>query len=78
MEETYASARLNAVESPTFSDLSRWRLKVEHGAQTWHYLETDEELKEWPQTKTDKYSIGVPFVSVVGRGTGKEMEESPG
>ncbi|RUS16602.1 terpenoid cyclases/protein prenyltransferase alpha-alpha toroid [Endogone sp. FLAS-F59071] len=76
MEETYASARLNAVESPTFSNLSRWRLKVEHGAQTWHYLGTDEELKEWPQTKADKYSIGVPFDSPVFPKPQKPLESA--
>ncbi|RUP44873.1 terpenoid cyclases/protein prenyltransferase alpha-alpha toroid, partial [Jimgerdemannia flammicorona] len=61
--ETYASANLSTSATPPFSDLSRWRLKVEHGAQTWHYLETDEQVVQWPQTKADKYHLGLPFES---------------
>ncbi|KAG2183365.1 hypothetical protein INT43_006371 [Umbelopsis isabellina] len=61
--EKFPSALINSVETPSFTDLSRWRLKVEHGAQTWHYLQSDEELKQWPQTRWDKYFLGVPFDS---------------
>ncbi|KAI8928054.1 terpenoid cyclases/protein prenyltransferase alpha-alpha toroid [Entophlyctis helioformis] len=41
------------------TDLNRWRLKVDHGAQTWHYLQTDEEIAAWPQTAYDKYWLGI-------------------
>jgi lanosterol synthase len=60
--EKFPSAIIDSVETPQFSDLTRWRLKVEHGAQTWHYLESDEELKQWPQTRWDKYFLGLNFV----------------
>lgn len=60
--ETFHSAKLNLTETPAFTDLSRWRLRVEEGAQTWHYLETDEECREWPQTFWDKYHLGLPTV----------------
>ncbi|OZJ04151.1 hypothetical protein BZG36_03127, partial [Bifiguratus adelaidae] len=40
-------------------DLSRWRLRVKEGAQTWHYL-TEEEAKTWPQTAADRYFLGLP------------------
>jgi hypothetical protein len=41
--DKYPSAVLDSVETPAFTDLTRWRLKVAHGAQTWHYLQSDEE-----------------------------------
>jgi hypothetical protein len=44
------------------TDYSLWRLKVKHGRQTWHYL-TPEEAKEWPQSITDKYHLGLETVS---------------
>ncbi|KAI7848264.1 terpenoid cyclases/protein prenyltransferase alpha-alpha toroid [Circinella umbellata] len=58
--ETFASANLALNETPAFTDLSRWRLRVEEGAQTWHYLESDEECRAWPQTFWDKYHLGLP------------------
>jgi hypothetical protein len=61
--EKFPSALINSVKTPAFTDLTRWRLKVEHGAQTWHYLNSDDEVKEWPQTRWDKYFLGIPFVS---------------
>ncbi|OBZ83320.1 Lanosterol synthase [Choanephora cucurbitarum] len=57
--ETYASATLNANTTPTFTNLEYWRLKVVEGAQTWHYLTTDEERKAWPQTTWDRYHLGL-------------------
>lgn len=60
--ETFPSAKLNLSTTPEFTDLSRWRLRVERGAQTWHYLESDEECKAWPQTFWDKYHLGLPVV----------------
>ncbi|KAI7871654.1 terpenoid cyclases/protein prenyltransferase alpha-alpha toroid [Spinellus fusiger] len=58
--ETFASAKLSLSTTPESTDLSRWRLRVEEGAQTWHYLSTDEELAAWPQTTWDKYFLGLP------------------
>ncbi|KAJ3225057.1 Lanosterol synthase (Oxidosqualene--lanosterol cyclase) [Clydaea vesicula] len=40
-------------------DLHKWRLKVEDGRQTWHYLQSIEEEKNWPQTECDKYWLGI-------------------
>ncbi|KAF2672980.1 oxidosqualene:lanosterol cyclase-like protein [Microthyrium microscopicum] len=42
------------------TDYSKWRLLDEDGRQTWHYLRTDEEEKEWPQSTADKYHLGMP------------------
>ncbi|CAI2178279.1 19794_t:CDS:10 [Funneliformis geosporum] len=44
------------------TDLSRWRLKIDHGRQTWHYLEI-EEAKNWPQSIIEKYWLGISFES---------------
>ncbi|KXT17595.1 hypothetical protein AC579_6191 [Pseudocercospora musae] len=41
------------------TDLRRWRLKDDRGRQTWHYLNTDEEVRKWPQTTADKYHLGL-------------------
>ncbi|KAI1982254.1 hypothetical protein LOZ53_001170 [Ophidiomyces ophidiicola] len=42
------------------TDYSRWRLLDDHGRQTWHYLKTQKDLEEWPQTTADKYHLGLP------------------
>lgn len=44
------------------TDYSRWRMKSDHGRQTWHYLESDEENEKWPQTTADKWFLGLPTV----------------
>ncbi len=44
------------------TDYARWRLLGERGRQTWHYLETDEEVEKWPQTVADRYMLGLPTV----------------
>ncbi|EUC41680.1 hypothetical protein COCMIDRAFT_8644 [Bipolaris oryzae ATCC 44560] len=41
------------------TDYTRWRLKAVRGCQTWHYLQTDEEMKAWPQSTADKYFLGL-------------------
>ncbi|EMF12290.1 terpene synthase [Sphaerulina musiva SO2202] len=41
------------------TDYRRWRLKDDRGRQTWHYLTSDEEIKQWPQTIADKYHLGL-------------------
>jgi len=40
------------------TDHSRWRMKNVDGRQTWHYLQSDEQLKAWPMTAADKYYLG--------------------
>lgn len=47
------------------TDHTRWRLKDDDGRQTWHYLESDEELKAWPQSAADKYFLGMDTVRYV-------------
>lgn len=44
------------------TDHSLWRLKVEHGRQTWHYI-TPEEAKTWLQSIPEKYHIGMETVT---------------
>jgi lanosterol synthase len=44
------------------TDHTRWRMKNVDGRQTWHYLESDEELKAWPMTSADKYYLGMDTV----------------
>lgn len=44
------------------TDYTRWRLKDDRGCQTWHYLQSGEELKQWPQTTADKYHMGLNTV----------------
>jgi hypothetical protein len=46
------------------TDYSRWRLLDEDGRQTWHYLQSDEQVKTWPQSVADKYHLGMPTVSM--------------
>jgi lanosterol synthase len=44
------------------TDYTRWRLLDDRGCQTWHYLKTEEEIKAWPQSKADKYFLGLETV----------------
>lgn len=48
------------------TDHSRWRMKNVDGRQTWHYLESDEQLKAWPMTAADKYYLGQDTVRQSG------------
>ena len=50
----------NSVDLRT--DINRWRLLDERGAQTWHYLESDEDVKKWPQSIVDRHHLGLPLV----------------
>jgi len=43
-------------------DPNRWRMRAIDGRQTWHYLQDDEEVKQWPQTYADKWYLGLPIV----------------
>jgi hypothetical protein len=45
-------------------DKTRWRLRNVRGVQTWHYLHTDAEVKEWPQSTADKWYLGLPTVLI--------------
>jgi lanosterol synthase len=51
---------LNTKDQKT--ERSRWRLLDEEGRHTWHYLKTDKEMEEWPQTTADKFHMGLPTV----------------
>ncbi|KAI4289812.1 MAG: hypothetical protein L6R35_000919 [Caloplaca aegaea] len=65
---TYAVRRPYRSSSPPYhedleryrTDPSRWRLRDDRGRQTWHYLQTDDETKSWPQSTADKYFLGLP------------------
>lgn len=46
------------------TDYSRWRLKDDRGCQTWHYLQTAEEVKAWPQSAADRYFLGLETVRI--------------
>lgn len=50
----------NVVDLKT--DHMRWRMKNVDGRQTWHYLESDDELEAWPMTSADKYYLGMDTV----------------
>lgn len=53
------------VKAPQLSertDYTRWRMLDDAGRQTWHYLEDDQDVKEWPQSTADKYFLGLPTV----------------
>lgn len=44
------------------TDIQHWRLLDERGRQTWHYLDSDEKAKAWPQTTADRYFLGLDLV----------------
>jgi lanosterol synthase len=65
LDEKSEEERVEAAKKPKLSertDYSRWRLQNDEGRQTWHYLEDDELVKDWPQTFADKYFLGLPVV----------------
>ncbi|KAI8827407.1 terpenoid cyclases/protein prenyltransferase alpha-alpha toroid [Chytriomyces cf. hyalinus JEL632] len=45
------------------TDPTKWRLAVSEGRQTWHYLEGEHELINWPQTDFDRYWQGLPLIN---------------
>jgi hypothetical protein len=48
-----------------FTDYTKWRLKADDsGRHIWHYLESDADLKEWPQSPLDKYWLGLDTVQL--------------
>ncbi|KAI4123899.1 MAG: hypothetical protein LQ347_005959, partial [Umbilicaria vellea] len=54
---------VDEVDRPT--DHRRWRLLDDRGRQTWHYLETEEEVEKWPQSTADRYFLGLPLVGTI-------------
>lgn len=62
---------------PEKTDYSRWRLADVRGSQTWHYLEDDARLKEWPQSIADKYFLGLPTVWAIIYTLMEEILTSP-
>ncbi|KAK4501797.1 hypothetical protein PRZ48_007606 [Zasmidium cellare] len=55
----HANGHANGHTTTPATDITRWRLKDDRGRQTWHYLQTDEEVKQWPLTTADKYHLGL-------------------
>lgn len=45
------------------TDVTRWRCMDDDGRLTWHYLEDEEDAKEWPQSYADKWYLGLDLVS---------------
>lgn len=45
-------------------DKTRWRLNADDGRHTWHYLDDDQAVKEWPQSYADKWYLDLPLVRV--------------
>ncbi|KAJ1554344.1 Lanosterol synthase (Oxidosqualene--lanosterol cyclase), partial [Nowakowskiella sp. JEL0078] len=43
---------------PPATDLCRWRMRVDEGRQTWHYIKP-EEVHLYPQSVSDKYWLGI-------------------
>lgn len=67
-----ANGHLNgAPVEPTIKDAktdhSRWRMLDDRGRQTWHYLESDEEVKNWPMSAADKWYLGMETVGFAHR-----------
>lgn len=58
-DTTHSAKRLRLEER---TDYTRWRMRDDESRHTWHYLEDDEAVKEWPQTLADKYYLGLPLV----------------
>jgi len=60
--------KANGVKKPTEriedprTDRSRWRMVNDRGEQTWTYLKSEEQAKQWPQTDADKWYLGLNIV----------------
>ena len=68
------SVKEASVEIEEKTDIYRWRLLDERGCQTWHYLESDEEIKAWPQSIADKYFLGLALVRFTAKALVKFQE----
>jgi hypothetical protein len=49
------------VDTVERTDYSRWRLEVEHGRQTWTYIDPSK-VSTWPQSIPEKYHLGLETV----------------
>ncbi|KAI0396768.1 terpene synthase [Xylariaceae sp. FL0594] len=56
---SHASSLARTPQIADKTDRSRWRLRDERGRLTWHYLEDDQSVKEWPQSIADKWYLGM-------------------
>ena len=54
------TAQEQAVHAP-----DRWRLLDERGRQTWHYLDSEQQAKEWPQSLVDRHHLGLELVGKI-------------
>ena len=64
-EKRQNGTNVASISEPESTDIQRWRLLDEAGRQTWHYLETDEDIEAWPQSTADRYFLGLPLVSFI-------------
>ncbi|KAF7309636.1 Terpene cyclase/mutase family member [Mycena indigotica] len=56
----YSRLDVQTSAAKSFTDYSRWRLRVsDSGRHTWHYLQTEEEAENWPQNLVDKFWLGL-------------------
>ena len=62
-EKHFNGTTIASISKLEKTDIARWRLLDEAGRQTWHYLETDKEVKAWPQSTADRYHLGLPLVN---------------
>lgn len=46
------------------TDYTKWRLQDDRGCQVWQYLESDEEAQKWPQSRAEKYFLGLDTVGL--------------
>ncbi|KAK5161889.1 hypothetical protein LTS14_000234 [Recurvomyces mirabilis] len=53
-----STTKTTRIEDPK-TDYSRWRLRDDRGIQTWHYLQTEEEMEAWPQSIADRHFMGL-------------------
>lgn len=55
---------VNRIQHPqdAKTDYSRWRMLDEDGRHTWHYLDSEEDAKEWPMTYADRWYLGLDTV----------------
>ena len=61
-QKTVNGSGKSTVANDLKTDYTRWRMLDENGRQTWHYLSSDAEVKDWPQTMADKHYLGLPKV----------------
>ena len=63
IKPSHELAKSDADDQDETTDIERWRLLDERGRQTWHYLSTEREVEEWPQSIADRYHLRLPLVS---------------